>query len=354
MKKIFLFLLTFVFCILSFTSCSKTTKTEENKVYVYNWGDDIDPDVLKSFEEETGIKVIYDEYDTNEDMYAKIQSGAVEYDVLNPSAYMIERLIKENKIQPLDFSKIPNIKNIDKNDMERVSKFDEGKYAVPYGWDIIGIVYNKKLVSEKIDSWGFLFDDAILEKYNNNFVMIDSMRDAFMCALKYKGYSTNTTDEKELNEAKELLKKQQKYAKAYSIDGTKEMMIGENAAFAVNYSSDSNVMISQNPDLEFVYPKEGSALTYDAFVIPSNAKNVENAHKFIDYMCRPDIALKNFNVTNFPTPNVEAQKMLPEEIRNNKTVYPDDSITSKCETYNYQPQNMIDLYNNMWKEIRGN
>ena len=178
------------------------TGNVSDKLVIYNWGDYIDPDVIDMFEEETGIDVVYEEFETNEILYPKISSGAIAYDVICPSDYMIQRMIKNDLLSEIDFDNIPNLKNIGKQYLEQSRQFDpENKYSVPYCWGTVGILYNRTMVDEPVDSWSILWD----EKYKDSILMQDSVRDAFGVALKYLGYSLNSIDLDELTEAKNLL-----------------------------------------------------------------------------------------------------------------------------------------------------
>ena len=181
---------------------SQNDAAGSNQVIVYNWGEYIDPEVLNLFEEETGIDVVYEEYETNEIMYPKIQSGAIAYDVVCPSDYMVQRMIENDLLAEINFDNMPNIKYIDSTYMEQSRQFDpENKYSVPYLFGTVGILYNKKMVDEPIDSWSVLWDP----KYKDSILMQDSVRDAFGVTLKYLGYSLNSTDLDELEAAKNLL-----------------------------------------------------------------------------------------------------------------------------------------------------
>ena len=217
---------------------SKEDLSGDNQVIVYNWGEYLDPEVITMFEEETGINVVYEEFETNEIMYPKIQSGAIAYDVVCPSDYMIQRMIENDLLAELNFDNIPNIKNIGQQYMEQSKQFDaENKYSVPYCWGTVGILYNKKMVDEPIDSWSVLWD----KKYKDSILMQDSVRDAFAVALKYLDHSLNSTDLDELEEAKELLIKQKPLVQAYVIDQVRDKMIGNEAAIGVIYSGEGNL-----------------------------------------------------------------------------------------------------------------
>lgn len=353
MKKLIVLLTIASVAVTSLAGCgNKDSAYKNGEVVVYNWGEYIDPDVITMFEEETGIKVVYDEFETNEIMYPQIAAGAVSYDVVCPSDYMIERMIKEGLLAELDYNNIPNISNIDETYLEKSKQFDpENKYSVPYCWGTVGILYNKTMVDEPVDSWSILWD----EKYKDNILMQDSVRDAFAVALKSLGYSLNSTDEKELNEAKELLAKQKPLVQAYVVDQVRDKMIGNEAALGVIYSGEAIFTKRENPDLEYVVPKEGSNVWIDSWVIPKNAKNKANAEAFINFLCRDDIALKNFEYITYSTPNKAARELIQDEdIKNSKTAFPDPSTLDNCETYKYLGPENDELYSTLWNEVKSN
>ncbi len=332
--------------------CQSSAGGQAGKVIVYNWGEYIDPEVLTMFEEETGIEVVYDEFETNEIMYPKVEAGASQYDVICPSDYMIEKMIKNDLLSEIDFDNIPNIKNIGSEYMEQSKGFDpENKYSVPYCWGTVGILYNKTMVSEPITSWDSLWD----EQYKDNILMQDSVRDAFMVALEKLNYSINSTDPDELNEAKELLIEQKPLVQAYVIDQVRDKMIGGEAALGVIYSGEAIYTQRENPDLEYVIPKEGTNVWLDSWVIPKNAPNKENAYKFIDFLCRDDISLKNFEYITYSTPNKAAQALIEDEnIKNSPIAFPDLTQYTNLETFSYLGEEADELYNNLWKEVKSN
>lgn len=351
MKKILAALLCSGMVLSMLGGCSSQKQTAENgEVYVYNWGEYIDMETVKMFEKETGIKVIYDEFDTNETMYPKVEAGASAYDVICPSDYMIQKMIDNDLLQEINFDNMPNAKNnIGAQYYEQSTSFDPGnKYSVPYCWGTVGILYNTTMVDDPVDSWSILWN----EKYENDILMQSSVRDAFMVALKLKGYSMNSVNEAELQEAKNALIDQKSLVQAYVIDEVRDKMIGGEAALGVIYSGEAIYTKRSNPDLEYVVPKEGTNIWIDSWVIPKNAPNKENAEKFIDFMCRGDIALKNFEYITYSTPNTVAQEMIEDEdIKNSKVAFPDLSEYNSLETYNYLGEEGDELYNELWKEI---
>ncbi len=320
------------------------------QVVVYNWGEYIDPDVLDMFEEETGINVVYEEFETNESMYPKVQAGAVSYDLVCPSDYMIQRMLENNLLAEVNYDNIPNIKYIGEQYMEQSKSFDpENKYSVPYCWGTVGILYNKTMVDEPVDSWSILWN----EKYAEQILMQNSVRDAFGIALKYLGYSLNSKDLDELQAAKELLMEQKPLVQAYVVDQVRDKMISGEAALGVIYSGEAIYTQSENPDLEYVIPKEGSNLWIDSWVIPKNAKNKENAEAFINFLCRPEIAKMNFDYITYSTPNTAARDMIEDNaIRNSTIAFPDASELNRCETYQYLGTKFDEIYNKLWREIK--
>ena len=322
----------------------------DNQLIVYNWGEYLDPDVIPMFEKETGIQVVYEEYETNEIMYPKIQSGAIAYDVVCPSDYMIQRMIENDLLPKIDFDNIPNIKNIGATYLEQSRQFDpENKYSVPYCWGTVGILYNKTMVKEPIDSWSVLWD----ETYKDNILMQDSVRDAFAVALKYIGASLNSTDLNELEAAKQLLIEQKPLVQAYVIDQVRDKMIGNEAAIGVIYSGEAIYTQMENPDLEYVIPKEGSNLWIDSWVIPKNAKHKENAEAFINFLCRPEIAKMNFDYITYSTPNTAARELIEDPaIRNSTIAFPEVQELEHCETFRFLGDKYDALYNQLWREVK--
>ena len=322
----------------------------DDKLIVYNWGEYIDPEVLTMFEEETGINVVYEEFETNEILYPKVSSGAIAYDVVCPSDYMIQRMIENDLLSEINFENIPNIKNIGSQYLEQSKQFDpENKYSVPYCWGTVGILYNKTMVDEPVDSWSILWNP----KYKDSILMQDSVRDAFGATLKYLGYSLNSTDLDELTEAKNLLIEQKPLVQAYVIDQVRDKMIGNEAALGVIYSGEAIYTQKENPNLEYVIPKEGSNIWIDSWVIPKNAEHKENAEKFINFLCRPDIALMNFEYITYSTPNDAARELIEDEsIRNSEIAFPDLSQYDNLETFQYLGTEADQVYGDLWNKVK--
>lgn len=351
MKKLFVCILVLSLSASLLSGCGGNKAGENGEITVYNWGEYLDPDAIDMFEEETGIKVNYEEYETNEVMYPKVKSEAVAYDVVFPSDYMIQKMISEDMLAELNYDNIPNIKYIGDTYLENAQSYDPGnKYSIPYLFGTVGILYNKTMVDEPIDSWSVLWDT----KYEQNILMQDSVRDAFGITLKYLGYSLNSTDKKQLNEAKEMLIQQKPLVQAYVVDQVRDKMIGNEAAIGVIYSGEALYCQQENPDLEYVVPKEGSNFWIDGVVIPKNCKNKEGAEAFINFICQPEIAKMNFDYITYSIPNPEGIKLLDPEIQNNPTCFPGEDVLGRCETFQYLGEEMEEYYTELWKEVKSN
>ena len=226
---------------------------------------------------------------------------------------------------------------------------EENRYSVPYLWGTVGILYNKNMVDEPVDSWEILWN----EKYKDSILMQDSVKDAFAVALKYLGYSLNSTDLDELEAAKKLLIEQKPLVQAYVVDQVRDKMIGNEAALGVIYSGEALYCQQENPDLEYVIPKEGSNLWIDSWVIPKNAKNKENAEAFINFLCRPDIAKMNFEYITYSIPNSAGRSLIEDErMRSSTIAFPDITSLDNCETFRFLGDDNEAVYNALWREVK--
>ena len=370
-RKIAIVLSLLCICLTSvfFVACGKnntdTTEQEgqadaqgDNVVMVYNAGEYIDPEVPKLFEEETGIKVIYDTFETNEEMYPVIQAGGVVYDAVCPSDYMIEKMMQNHLLQEVDFNNVPNIKEIGKDYMKMCEQFDPGnKYVVPYTTGTVGILYNKKMLDDLGVPYPTKWADLWNPKLKGEILMQDSVRDAFMVALKKEGHSMNTVSDAELDEALQDLIKQKPLVQAYVVDQVRDKMIGEEAAVGVIYSGEilyvQGELEGTDVEIDYAIPEEGTNVWFDGWVIPWNAKHKENAEKWMNFLCRPDIAAKNFEYITYPTPNVGALALLDKSYTENKAVFPDmKEVLKKGEVYTYLGEENEAKYNNRWKILK--
>lgn len=351
MKKIITMALSLVLVLgisIGFTGCGDGGTTGQNgEVYVYNFGDYIDTDLIAQFESETGIKVVYDVYDTNEEMYPVIEANSAQYDVICPSDYMVEKMIKNDLLAEIDYDNIPNIKYIGEEYLAMVDGYDPGhKYSVPHTWGTAGIMYNTaKIEKGSITSWKDLWD----KKYEGTIVMQDSLRDTIMVGEKALGYSLNTTSEKELKAATDYLIKQKPLVYKYVNDSARDLLINESADIGVVWNGE--VLYSQelNPNLDFVVPKEGSELFVDAWAIPKTAANKANAEAWINFMCRPEVAYQNFEYLTYSTPNTGAIEMMDEETRNNGALFPSKDVMARCEVLKSLTPEQDDMYSKYWK-----
>ncbi|UOW68372.1 ABC transporter substrate-binding protein [Paraclostridium bifermentans] len=321
--------------------------TDSKKVLnVYNVGDYIDENIITLFEEKTGIDVQYETYDTNEMMYQKVKSGSTNYDLIFPSDYMVEKMKSEGLLQKIDFKNIPNMKYIDKSFLNPI--YDEtNEYSVPYMWGTFGILYNKKMVKEPVDSWDILWNP----KYKGNIMMFDSVRDTMGISLKRLGYSMNTTNPKEINEAMKELMKQKDLVLAYVNDEGKDRLLGEEVAMGIAYSGDAVTLMEENPNLAYAIPKEGTNKWVDAMAIPKSAQNKKEAEIFINFLLDPEIAKMNAEYIGYSTPNVGALKLLDKEVTSNPVAYPPKSVMDKTETF-IDLGDKLRLYDEAWIKLK--
>ncbi len=351
-KKLISFLSIFVLGItpmLSFTGCGSDSDNSDTLV-VLNYGKYIESDVLKRFQEETGIKVKYEEYESVEDMYAKYKAGSINYDVICTSDYMIETMRQEGELIPIDYSSLPNYENIDPSIVEASEAFDPThEYTVPYFYGTVGILYNTTMVDEEtVSSWDSLWDP----EYKNQIVMINSQRDAFMVALEKLGYDINTTDQKELEDAYNLLCDEKKYVYAYLQDETYECMISEDAAMAVCYSGEAAMGMEYNEDLAYTVPKEGGNLWIDSWFVPRTCKHYDAAMKWIDFMCEEEAATENFEYVWYATPNTKVASHEDEETLADETVFPSKETLDRCKLYEAYDNETLDYTTTLWKKLK--
>ena len=309
MKKKLLLMAACLGAMFAFTACG--SKDDGNTLTVLNYGKYIESSVLDAFEEETGIHVNYEEYVNPEEMYTKYKSGAIDYDVICTSDYMVERLINEGEAKEINFDKIPLSKNLDDSYFEFSKAFDpENKYSMPYFFGTVGILYNKnKVDANDVKSWDILWN----KKYKDQIVMEDSVRDTFVPALKRLGFSSNSTDKKELETALDQLIEQKPLVYSYLVDESADEVVAGNASMALVYSGEAAYAESLSKDLDYSVPTEGSNMWIDSWMIAKTCKNQENAEKFLDFLCREDIAMKNFEYVYYATPNKAVYNKLDKD-----------------------------------------
>ena len=316
---------------------------------VYNAGEYIDLELLKQFEEENNCTVVYETFESNEMMYTKL-SGGESYDVLIPSDYMIERLIKEEYLQHLDWDLIPNARNL--MDEVKNKSYDPGnRYSCPYFWGTVGILYDTTVVDEEDlkDGWELLRNP----KYKGNIYMYDSERDSFMIALKALGYSMNTTNEQEIEDAYQwLIDQRNTMDPIYAGDDVIDNMISGNKAIAVVYSGDASYIISENPNLEYLTPQQGTNVWYDAMVITKDCNEAELAHKFINFMIDEKSALSNTMEVGYTSTVKSAYDTMVEEDYNGISSYIPDSDNPNSEIFRYQQPKIKQKFAELWTKIK--
>lgn len=347
MKRLIAFLLT-VTVIFSLASCGESGPV----LKVFNWGEYMDPEVIEMFEEETGIKVVYETYETNESMYTKVVNSGEKssYDIVFPSEYMMAKMIREDLLHKINFDNVPNAElMLDQFKTEPFNSFDpENEYFVPYVWGTVGIVYDKTKVTEPVTSWNILWD----KEYTQNIFMKDDQRDSIGIALKSLGYSVNSTDDKELAEAKQKLIDQRDIVLAYVTDEARDKMINGEAAMAVMYSGDASYVMENNENLAYALPDEGANVWMDGVCILKSSQNKELAEKFINFLLRTDVAQKNIDYIQYNSPHKEVVENYPPEKQNSILFNPDQKyITEKCEVYK-DLGDYVSVYSKIWTEIR--
>ena len=345
MKKLLVLLISTLMISTLCIGCSKKTSEEIN---FFNYGENIDEETVKEFEDQYGIKVNIETFDDMENMYQKVKSGGVKYDVILVSDALMPRMIKQNLVQELNKDNIPNISQMDEEYLNL--EIDPGnKYSVPYMFGTVGLIYNKDVVKEEVDSWDILWD----EKYKDKIFMFDTYRDTIGVALKKLGYSLNSTDINQIEEAKQLLIEQRKTVDPiYGVDNGTTMIPAGESDINMIWSGEGLNLQEENPNLVYVVPKEGANFWIDSLCIPSNAKNVEGAEKFINFVSDKKSALRIADEIGYTTPNKEARLEQPESVRNNPNAYMTKEIMDRCEIYVDFPKDIKKIYDNAWLDIK--
>jgi len=343
-KRIVLLLVAISLCARCNTDRANAAKQRQVNLYV--WSAYIPNQSLRRFERESGIRLRFDTYDSNEALLEKLQSGVSDYDVIVPSDYMVTILIHQKLLQELDLKRIPNRKNIAPRFFNL--SYDPGnRYSVPFLWSTSGIGYNRSKVLEKVDSWGILWDP----KYKNRMLMLDDMRESFGAALRWKGHSYNTTDRAALLQARDLLLQQKPLLKAYNSTNFDEMLLGGDVWITHAWSGNVAMVMEQNHDLDYVIPKEGSVMAVENFCIPVSAKHPEEAYAFIDFMLDAKVGAEITNYSYYPNTNEAAIPYIKPEILNNPACYHDEKTLSRCELVSDlgPTSQLLDRY---WTEIK--
>lgn len=324
------------------------SKGKKEVIYVYNWGEYIDPALTKKFEKETGIRVVYETFDSNEAMMAKIKNGGTDYDIAVPSEYTVQKMEEEDLLIPIDHKKLSNIKNIDPAFMNL--SFDEGnKYSVPYFWGTVGILYNpEKTKGIDFNTWNSLWS----EKLKEDVLVVDGSREGIGFALNSMGESLNETNKDKLNKAQNKLVDLAPNIRGVVGDEINTMMVQNESDVAVVWSGMAADIMTENENLDYVVPKEGSNLWFDNLVIPKTAQNVEGAHKFINFLLDEQNGKQNTEWVGYATPNKASYQLLDKEVREDERFYPDSKVRNKLEVYDNLSKENIAAYNEAFLKFK--
>ena len=322
-------------------------------INVFNWGEYIPDgtegslDINKAFTELTGIKINYTTYESNESMYSKLKGGGVSYDIIIPSDYMIERMKKEDMLRKVDVNSLSNYKYI--ADRYKNLYFDEkNEYSVPYCVGMVGLIYNSAMIDEKPDSWGVMWD----ERYNDDILNFNNPRDAFAVAQLYMGYNLNSSDLAQWDSAAEKLKEQKSILQSYVMDEIFQKMEDGEAAIAPYYAGDFLLMKDNNPDLDFVYPKEGVNIFVDSVCIPKSSKNYEAAMMYINFLLEPEIALEIAEYVMYASPHTGVIENEDYSLKGNEYLYPDEKNYPKVQYFSDIPEDIRLYYERLWEDVK--
>jgi putrescine transport system substrate-binding protein len=346
-------------------SATPAAAQKERVLNVYNWSDYVDPQVLKDFTKETGIKLRYDTFDSNDTLEAKLLAGKSGYDIVVPTAYFLERQIKAGLFQKLDKTKLPNLTNVWPQIAQRLATYDPGNaFAVNYMWGTTGIGYNVKKAKEILggtvpDSWDIVFKPENLAKFKEcGVMMLDSSDDIMPAALHYLGLDPNSTAQADLDKAAALIASvRPSVRKFHSSEYLTALATGE-ICLVVGWSGDikqaQKRAAEAKGDVEVGYaiPKSGAQMFFDNFAIPKDAKNVAEAHEFINYMLRPEVAAKNTDLVAYPNGNLASQKLVDPAILNDKTIYPDDETMKRLYVVTARDAKTQRIINRLWTKVK--
>ncbi|OQY57458.1 MAG: spermidine/putrescine ABC transporter substrate-binding protein PotD [Desulfobacteraceae bacterium 4572_88] len=340
MKKSSLAVLLFLFPAVAFAA--------QEVVYVFNWAEYMPDAVLAQFQKETGIRAVYSTYDNNEAMFAKVKILKGEsYDIVVPSTYYVDRMKKEGLIQPIDKAKIPNFRNLD-SDLLNKSYDPENRYSIPYLWGSTAIGVNSEYLDPKtVRSW----KDLWKAEFKDRVLLIDDIREVFGLGLKVLGYSVNDTDSVHIEQAYEKLRTLKPNVRLFSADSPKQPFLNQEVHLGMLWNGEAYMASQEDPKIRYVYPEEGAMMWIDNMVIPRGAKNLENAHRFINFILRPDIAKQISEEIGYASPNKMALELMNKAVRENITVYPDKATIEKAE-FQTDVGDAILIYEKYWEKLK--
>ncbi len=336
--------------VLLLVACQGQEQKLAKELHVYNWTEYIDPEVYILFEEEFGVKVIEDTFSSNEELLAKLQAGAAGYDIIVPSDYMVDIMISQGLLAEINHGNIPNIKNL--SSLFSDPPYDPGmKHCVPYQWGTTGIGYNTEVFEEPPDSWAYMFDPNLAAQYAGKMTMLNDSREAIGAALKYLGYSINTTDEAQLEEAKNLLIQQKAWLFSYDSDQFEDLLAADETVIAHGWSGDFFAAAVEDERIWYVIPKEGAVVWADNLCIPASSKNKYTAEVFINFILRPEIAAQITNFTWYASPVEAAKEFIDPEILAEPAIYPPDEVMARLEWIRDVGES-TPIYERIWTEIK--
>jgi spermidine/putrescine transport system substrate-binding protein len=353
MKKLFSLAMVLVLLVVV-VACGPTDDGEQElseELHVYNWSEYIDPQIYADFEEEFGVKVIEDTFSSNEELLAKLQAGATGYDVIVPSDYMVTAMRELELLAELNYDNIPNFENI--ADTFRDPPYDpDNVFCVPYQWGTTGIGYSLDVFEEDPpESWAYLFDPEVASEYAGQISMLNDSREAFAAALSYLGYSINTTDEQELEEAKQLLLQQKEWVATYDSDGFEDLLAANETILGHGWSGDFFAAAEEAEHVWYAIPQEGGVIWADNLCIPKTAPSKYTAEVFINYLLRPEVGAAITNFTWFGSPNKAAEEFIDAEILEEPAIYPPSEVMDRLE-FIRDVGDATTIYERMWTEIK--
>ena len=332
------------------TGCGGGKQKMAKELYLYNWAEYIDPQVLEDFEAEFDVQVVEDTFANNEELLAKLQAGAVGYDLIVPSDYMVEIMIEEGMLAELDHENLTNLGNLDAKFAE--PPYDPGLvYCVPYLWGTTGIGYNGDMFDDPPDSWAYLFDPDLVSEYAGQITMLNDVRESMGAALKYLGYSLNSTNQAELEEARDLLIQQKAWIYAYDAEQYEDLLSADETVVAHSWSGDVFMVAEEDERLWYAIPEEGGVIWADNLCIPESAPNKYTAEAFINYLLRPEVAAANSNFTWYASPNAKATDLIDEEILEEPAIYPPPEVMAKLEWLEDVGE-ATPIYERLWTEVK--
>ena len=352
MKKILAITVVLMLLLTTMSACQSAGGEQElaDELHLYNWSEYIDPEVFDAFEEEYGVKVIEDVFSSNEELLAKIQAGAAGYDLIVPSDYMVEIMIEEELLAKINHDNISNLANL--SELFKDPPYDPGLvYCVPYQWGTTGIGYNSDEFNDPPGSWAFLFDPDVASQYAGQITMLNDSRESIGAALKYLGYSLNTTNESELEEAKQLLIAQKPFVFAYDSDQFEDLIAADEVVYGHGWSGDYFAAAVEDERIWYIIPEEGGVVWADNMCIPKTSKAQYTAELFINYILQPEVAAQITNFTWFGSPVEAANEFIDPEILEEPAIYPPDDVMAKLE-WIQDVGEATPIYERIWTEVK--